>query len=259
MVHADYKEMLPIHALAALDAQDDRVLTEHLASCADCRLELDEWQKVSASLAMTVVLQEPSKEVRARILSSISKSERANVVPLIPQKNVWSSLGSFGVIAAGIVFVALMISVLALWNENRNNQRRLAELATQIKTTQEQLAQQQKLIRQFTAPDAHMTELMPTTSAPGAKAMIAYDKTGHAMLIARGLPAAPAGKAYQLWYIVGTTPMPGKVFKMDEAGNGLVEDQMPTEAMKSATFAITMEDANGAAKPTGGILLHSAF
>lgn len=259
MVHEDYKEMIPARSLAALDANEDRLLTDHLATCAECRQELDDLLATCAALALVVPAQEPSPQLRARILSGIAAdlnvSKSDNVVPFIPtQRNVWSS---FGAIAAAVIFVALFASVFLLWRQNRSMQNQLTALSTQMKDTEHQLAQERRIIRQFTAPGAHMIELKPTNAAPGAKAMLAYDNTGHAMLVARGLPVAPAGKAYQLWYIVGNKPMPGKVFQMDSTGNGLLEDQMPAEAMKAVGFAITMESASGVSAPTGNLLLQS--
>ena len=53
MVHDDYKEMIPAHALSALDAGDERALNEHLAECAECRRDVAEWEAVAASLALS--------------------------------------------------------------------------------------------------------------------------------------------------------------------------------------------------------------
>jgi anti-sigma-K factor RskA len=103
-----------------------------------------------------------------------------------------------------------------------------------------------------------MAQLSGTSVAPGAHAMIAYDKSGHAMLMAKGLPAAPTGMAYQLWYIKDNKKMPGKVFTPDAAGNGSMEDQMPNVALGNAVFAITLEPSTGMSSPTGAIYLISA-
>jgi hypothetical protein len=51
--------------------------------------------------------------------------------------------------------------------------------------------------------------------------------------------------------------MPGKVFSTDEAGNGVLEDQMPTVARDRAVFAITLEPEKGVQTPTGSIYLLS--
>jgi anti-sigma-K factor RskA len=51
--------------------------------------------------------------------------------------------------------------------------------------------------------------------------------------------------------------MPGKTFSPDSAGNGVLKDQMPKEALDSAIFAITLEPEGGVDKPTGQIYLRS--
>jgi anti-sigma-K factor RskA len=106
-----------------------------------------------------------------------------------------------------------------------------------------------------------MASLAGTPEAPGALARLAYDRaTGRAILFASGLPAAPEGKAYQVWYIAaGRPPMPGRVFKTDARGRGSLRDQMPEEGRAAAnTFAVTLEPEGGVSAPTGKMYLLSA-
>ena len=78
------------------------------------------------------------------------------------------------------------------------------------------------------------------------------------MIMAQNLPAAPVGKEYQLWFIVpGKQPMPGKTFSTDNQGKGMMEDQVPAEAMTSAVFAITLERKGGVQAPEGAMYLKS--
>jgi anti-sigma-K factor RskA len=80
------------------------------------------------------------------------------------------------------------------------------------------------------------------------------------VLLANGLPPAPAGKEYQLWFIVGSNaPMPGKTFAPDDAGHGRLRDQVPQHALDSAVFAITLEPAGGSPAPTSQIYLSSGL
>jgi anti-sigma-K factor RskA len=118
-------------------------------------------------------------------------------------------------------------------------------------------AQQREAMEIVTAPGARMAELAGTKEMPGAHGMVAFDKNGRAILMAKGLPRPPAGKAYQLWFIAGGKPMPGKVFMTDESGMGSLTDYMPKEAMESAVFAITLEPSGGVPAPTGAIYLRS--
>jgi len=280
MTHEDYKELLAAQALTALDAEDARALTTHLESCADCRSEIGEWEQTAASLALDAKQLEPSEQLRQRILESVRRDSRSGkftndrleavAEPRAgagdskvleferPQRNIWTTLGSFGAIAATLVLAALIISLVVLWQQNRATQRELARLANETQQAKAQLDHERSLVQLITSPDAHMAKLAGTKAAPGAHAMLAYDKDGHAMLMAKGLPPAPKGMAYQLWYIKDNKKMPGKVFRPDAAGNGILEDQIPAIARDAAVFAITLEPENGVQAPTGSVYLLSA-
>ena len=278
----NYRELLAANALTALDAADARALSSHLESCADCRSEINEWEDAAALLAFEAQPLEPATNVRERILASVRADDRAARLAndrvrlfanadhptrailgkgsvLQPRPgNVWSSFRSFGAIAATIVFVALSIALVVLWQKNRNTQRELAQLTTEMNQAQAQLDRERAMGELLTSPDAHMAKLAGTNVAPGAHAMLAYDKSGHAMLLAKGLPSAPAGMAYQLWFIKDNKKMPGKVFIPDAAGNGTIEDQIPAVARDAAVFAITLEPMGGVQVPTGSIYLISS-
>ncbi len=83
MVHDDYKEMIPAHALSALDAAEERALNEHLENCAECRKELEDWQATAAALSLASDPAEPSPQVRERILTEVRKdlSSSPEVIP----------------------------------------------------------------------------------------------------------------------------------------------------------------------------------
>lgn len=247
MAHEDYKAMIPAHALSALDAEEARAMNQHLSACAECRDELADWENTAAALALTADRVEPSPQLRDRVMSAIRDDKQSEKVVHFPERrNVWSSFGSLGAIAAAVLFVALIVWVVVLWQQNRALQKEIARSA--------------EFVRLMTTPGTKTTELAGTTFASGATARLAYDKSGHAMLMASGLPPAPQGKEYQLWYIVGSKPpMPGKSFAPDEGGQGTLTDQMPQEAMESAVFAITLEPAGGMPAPTGEIYLRSGL
>jgi len=263
MSHEDFKQMIPVRALSALDTADDRALTEHLSACAECQRELDDWQNTAASMALSTNPMEPSPKVREQILLRVretrTEESTTNVLPFAPvTKNVWSSFGSLGAIAAAILFVGILIYVGLLWKENRAIRSELGVLRTQVEKSQVELDQKNRMVRMLEQPGTKLMELKGMPMAPKAFAKLAYDSSGHAMIMAKGLPTAPAGKEYQLWFIVpGKDPMPGKSFSTDTEGKGVMEDQMPAEAMNSAVFAITLEKQGGVSKPEGAMYLKS--
>ena len=233
MVHDDYKEMIPAHALSALDASDERALNEHLSECAECRRDLAEWEATAASLALSAKPMEPSPQVRERILARIKSPK---VLPFTkPQRNLWRSLGS---IAAVILFAALIVSVVALWQQNR------------------ELRRENDFFQMLNAPGARVAQLSGRVDvAPLASAKLAYDKVGRTLLVAENLPRPPAGKEYQLWYFVQQKPLPGKSFAPDRDGKVMLKDQMPPADIAEVRFAITLEPAGGVSSPTGAIYL----
>jgi anti-sigma-K factor RskA len=246
MVHEDYKEMIPARALTALDAAEERALNEHLENCDECRKELEEWQATAATLAVVADPVEPSPKVRERILSEVRKElTTPEVIPFrSTSRNIWRSFGSLGAMAAVVLITALIVGLVVLWRENA--------------AIKDELAQKRQFVELATTPGAKVNELKGVDLGAGATATLAYDKTGHAMLIADKLPSVPRGKAYQLWFIVGKNPpMPGKTFSPDSAGKGVLRDQMPTEVLDSVIFAITVEPERGSSAPTGPIYLRS--
>jgi len=286
--------MLAAHALGALDGAEARELAAHLEGCAECRAELESWNETAAALAYMAPPVEPSAGLRSRILESIhaegakpvtrsavkrdngkaanvaveSSQAESNVVPLVkPARRAWSTASMVGAIAASLALVALAVSLFVLWNRYNTTQQEVARLSARLNQTQEELAREREqrahereAIALITQPDARMATLAGTEIASNAHAKFVFDrKTGRAMLMADNLPAAPAGKAYQLWFIAeGKSPMPGQVFTPDASGHAEMRDEVPAEARNATIFAITLEPSEGVAAPTGPKYLLSA-
>ena len=244
MVHDDYKEMIPARALSALDAAEERALNEHLENCAECRKELEDWQATAAALSLTPDPVEPSPQVRERILSEVRKdlSSTPEVIPFrsTSKRNIWSAFGSLGAIAAVVLFAALSIGLAVLWRQNQKLER------------------SKEFVELVNTPGARVSELSGVDPGQIATAKLAYDRNGRAILMASKLPSVPQGKAYQLWFIVGNKPpMPGKTFVPDSAGNAVLKDELPREAIDANVFAITVEPERGSNAPTSPIYLRS--
>jgi anti-sigma-K factor RskA len=244
MVHDDYKEMIPARALSALDAAEERALNEHLENCSECRKELEDWQATAAALSLASDPAEPSPQVRERILSEVRKdlSSSPEVIPFrsAPRRNIWNSFGALGAIAAVVLFAALSIGLAVLWRQNQ------------------QLEREREFVELINTPGSRVSELRGSDPGLSATAKLAYDRNGRAILMARKLPEVPQGKAYQLWFIVGTKPpVPGKTFVPDSGGNAVLKDERPREAIDANVFAITVEPAGGSSAPSSPIYLRS--
>lgn len=267
MVHETYKEMLAMHALSALDGSDQREVQEHLETCTVCRVELADWQATAAALAYVAKPVEPSAQLRERILERFRSddavarsSEQSKVLDFShaarPSRSRWPA---FTAIAASIVFVVLSGALIVLWRQNREAHGELARISSELHLQEQKLANENTIVRVLITPGARSSELAGTKDAPHAHALLAVDRqSGRAVLLARGLPLPPSGKAYQLWFISsGQPPAPGKVFTTDAAGNALLEDQLPQNATNASVFAVTLEPQAGVPAPTGSMFLIS--
>ena len=250
--------MIPARALSALDAAEARALDHHLAACDECRRELDEWEATAAAMAISANPHEPSPKVRERLLSEIRKDLTApQVIPFrSTPRNIWSSFGSLGAMAAVVLLAVLIVGLVVLWRENEAAKANLAEVTKQLETTRQDLARTNEFFQLVNSPGSRVIELAGNNRAVGATAKLAYDSSGRAMLIANRLPTVPQGKEYQLWFIVqGKPPMPGKSFAPDNAGAAMMKDVVPEVARGGAVFAITLEPAGGVVSPTGEMYL----
>jgi anti-sigma-K factor RskA len=279
--HDDYKEMLVAHAFDTLETAEARALDEHLIACVECRNDLDAWKETAGSLAFVAEPSKPSDEVRARVLENArahsnaaqheqerssdsyanrSSEEVSNVIALPKRASrTFSSSAWFGAIAASLIIALLMISLVVMWQRKRATEAEMARLSNQYSQTQQELARLREERWLFTAASARVSSLAGTEMAKDAHAMLAYDDvTGRAMLVANGLPQAPAGKAYQLWFIPqGKAPMPGGVFSTDAAGHAELRDIVPPEGRSAAVFAVTLERVGGVPSPEGKAYLQS--
>ena len=76
-----------------------------------------------------------------------------------------------------------------------------------------------------------------------------------AILHAFQMAQAPAGRAYQLWFIRDGKPVPSITFNADSTGHALVQ-QVPMPADGTITAAaVTEEPAGGSAQPTSPVML----
>ncbi len=273
MEHQDYQELLEFHALDTLEPSEARVLEEHLKSCAECRAELIRLRDAAGLLAHAATPAEPRPDVRTRVMASIAAERQrdqpvapasARVVPLQSraERNIWT----IGLrLAAGIAFVALLIGVVVLWRRDVKMRQEIAQLSREVNTQQHELvrdrdvlARQREALALLNSPTAKKMELAGTLTQSTRGTFVYDQKTGRAILMAEGLPATPADKAYEVWFIPkGHSPMPGKVFTVDASGHAMLPTQMPAEALDGATVAITLEPKKGSAVPTGTIYLSS--
>jgi hypothetical protein len=96
------------------------------------------------------------------------------------------------------------------------------------------------------APDARRV-VADLPGGPGQAAVVVSREQGRAVFEARGLPPAPADRAYQLWVVDRSGPRPAGLV---EAGGGRITRLLDGRVAGTEQVAMTVERRGGAAKPT---------
>jgi cell division protein FtsB len=126
---------------------------------------------------------------------------------------------------------------------------------------QEQLELSGELARAALAPDSRIIRLTGLKPASQASAVIVLSPGDeHAMMRASGLPAAPPGKIYALWWIEEPegTETRGALFRPGPDGAAIVAAAMPPAGRRIVVSAITLEAVKARNRPSGVTYLRSA-
>jgi anti-sigma-K factor RskA len=262
-MHDELNELLPLHALGALDTDDRDRVESHLATgCAQCVEQLVELYRTAASLAWAAPPAVPPAGLRDRIMGTIA-AERPSHEP-IPfrarraAEAPRSATGAFVAVAAllaaaGIAIFFLVSALLSTRSQLDGYVRQVAEVRQESQKTAEELARAKRILDVVNDPEVRFTRLSTTTATPDPDINVVWQpSTRRGLIFAKNLPKTEAGKAYELWLIAAdsSVPIPAAVFNTDAAGNAVVAiDQLPATSTPK-TFAITVEPAGGSSAPT---------
>jgi hypothetical protein len=156
---------------------------------------------------------------------------------------------------AGLAAAAALLIVVN--GELRSTRQELRALQERLGTLQAELGRREEALRFLSDPSVRYVSLGGLKPTPEASAWLLWNPaTRQGLLLARGLPAAPAGHAYELWALAGAQPVPAGVFTVDAAGRALLRLPQLPEGHTYDAFAVTLEPAPGVPKPTGPMHLH---
>ncbi len=87
-------------------------------------------------------------------------------------------------------------------------------------------------------------------AATGAEATLLVGRSGEAVLVADGLPPAPAGKTYEAWVLAGGRASAAGLFR----GSVVV---LTRPVLPGAAVVVSLEPARGSRRPAGPVLLRT--
>jgi anti-sigma-K factor RskA len=259
-----FEELLPAHAIGALDGEDLRAFEAHLAECARCRAALLEWQRETEALALSATPVEPSDLTRARLLREVDQMKSTSPAAASPGQPTQVGRAGWWVAAAALALAVwagtqqrgLRRQIARLESENQVVGAQLEQVSRELEANRGELTRLRIAAQILTTPDLRPVVLAGLTDAPSAIGHSFVNPEEHrALFKAYKLPQAPAGKTYQLWFIADGKPVSAGVFDVDPQGYAqiVVEGVAPLEHIQA--WAVTIEPAGGVPQPTGAMVL----
>ena len=222
-------ELTAAYALDALGDDERAEYERHLASCERCQAELVELWVATDALALAASGPEPSGELRGRIMDA-ARAERRVVVPFVSHRS-----RAVPALAAAAALAALVALAVGIWG---------ARVSSDLDETRQALARERTAAAVLADPGARELGLQAGDGA------VVVSPDGRAVVVLRGLDAAPAGKTYQLWIVPRgdiAAAISGGVFAGEEPTDvELVEGRVS----RGDLVAVTLERRGGAARPT---------
>lgn len=234
------RELIPGHALDALDPGEHSLVQQHLSSCPDCSQALAAQREVVEGLLHAPPPSRPPAQLRERVLSALP--DRAPARSLVkPAARSW--LRWVGAAAA----VGLLLVNTALLLELRGLRSQQSELQTMVDRNQMALAVQSYPGSQ--AVEFQADEVFGTfVYDPGRSVSVLY---------AWGLQPLPEGRVYQAWFTdaEGQRVTGGVFAAQDPEAFTIVVLWAPTQIGDYQRVGVTVEPQGGSDAPSGSPVL----
>jgi anti-sigma-K factor RskA len=272
--HPTREEDFDLYALGALEGDEKLAIESHISACADCARKLAEARGRISLLAFAAPQADPSPSVKERLMAQVHASRAnksatasagaasfASAPARAPRAAEPAGTGFFGRWWAAVlvpVGAALAIAAVALWHQNVQLDRQLADLHSTIQQQQAQLDEAHHLADLFESKDTITVALAPQPGIPPSSAHVMYNAKMGMLMYDGILNPTTADKSYELWLVPTTgDPINAGVFNPIEGKTNHWMMKLPPGISPKA-FAVTLEPAGGMPHPTGPMVLVGA-
>jgi anti-sigma-K factor RskA len=238
-----FEDLKDAYVLDALPEEERRSFEEFLAAHPERQAEIDELSAVAGLLAFSPEEQEPTPELRERIMEVVE----AEAAPR-PERRGSVFAGLAGYLGTrGLAFGAAALLIIGLLSWNLLLQNQVDDLQGQVQNSQSQVEDLQAQVRDAQAQQTQTVQLSGTWADQGAEAEVASISNDRIVLVADNLPSVPQGQTCQIWVIKGDVPEPSGLF---QPGGTETAAPITTPIKKGDTIAVTVEPAGGSEQPT---------
>ncbi|MFN3267103.1 MAG: anti-sigma factor domain-containing protein [Deinococcales bacterium] len=215
------------YALGTLEPSQQAQVEREVAKSPALALELAAWQRSLAVFAQVLPPVPPNPSVQQKILMAIR--QLAQVLPPVRSRATLPRprAGAWRIFRIALPAAAMLAAVFFAWRSN--------QLETRINALEQTSQMRLNVLSQ-----AQSVALVATNKDPIGQAFVCPDGT---VLIALRLPAPPAGKTYQAWFIAPNQKAPQPLQTLEQS----LDTNIP---VGSLALAISLEPTGGSTVPT---------
>ena len=257
MTHEHWQELAALHALDALEPDDEARLRAHLESCPECRREFTSLRSVALGLSQAVPPHDPPPALRRRVLQTVVAGPRLASIPdkrllQTPRSTRFATAAALLLAAASIVLsVGLSRQVTRTNGALARAQDDALRAQRDAREARSQLSRASASLAILTAPDVVRIDLAGQAPAPAAAARAYWSRSRGLVFNASHLPPAPRQKGYQLWVVTAQAPISAGMLHADSVGDVAMTVKTPPDMPSPLALAVTVEPSGGVASPTG--------
>lgn len=219
--HDELLDLVAVSALGALGPEEARLVSSHLATCAECRAEYAALRPAANAVGFASndapIDELLAKRMKRRILSAIAPTAAG------------TGARSILVTALASIAAAIVLGFFAVTTAHR------------LSETRAELASSQQILADLGAAGARRYDVPHGVILRTAERVY---------LVMQTLPPPPKGRVYQAWTVApgSKAVAPSATFVPD--GHGFVVVSLPQPSAKIAAVAVTVEPPGGSRAPT---------
>jgi anti-sigma-K factor RskA len=257
--HGELHEQAEPYVLGSLTGAERAEFEAHLGRCPECRTNVQSLSAVADALAFAVPQQDPPPRLRARVLTSVGVAP-TTALKASPSRGRATTLAPWLATAASVaIAVALAAYAAALRARIGAFEQQLQQAVQRADASERQIAELRRAFVEaqsqmaiLAAPDLQRTDLAGQPPAPRSFARAFWSRSRGLVFTASNLPAAPAGRTYQLWVLTRQpAPISAGLFKPDSDGRVTARFDTPVDLPQPIGMAVTVEPEGGVPAPTG--------
>lgn len=251
----DFRESAALYAAGALDPVTARRFERYLRTAsADERREVRELVETASLLPLALPESAVPSYLRSLLLTEITRDTSHRRI-LTPRPAPSDLSATRRLLIAATVILALGCGFL-FW-QNRQLAAERNRLTAELNSNTQQLAAARQQLEEIVSPATRVISLSGEAASQASAKMIWDTRQQQLIIYLYNLPAQPADRDYQLWYLTSDQRrISAAVFRTDAQGRGEVRLSVPASIAPLLTAAaVSLEPKGGSPQPTGRIFL----